>query len=124
MEYNVHSDGIRVSSVNSRRIDEIMFQIAVSSVKPSRDAVGKKPENVLQQMWTRNGRHFVPEQTSARLRCLTKFVTANTAYILNPLCINMDFGSSSNRESLELFDDTSLRAMAAVEKRRADREAQ
>ena len=36
---------------------------------------------------------------------------------MNLLRVNVNFGSSADRESFELFDDASFRAMAPVEKR-------
>ncbi len=114
VKYDVCRNGVRIHGIDARRIDEIVFQIAMFPVSAALPTIGNEPKNILQQVRAGNGTHFVPHQR-AGLRLLTSLVMRHVAQILDSLRINVNLRQAC-RNSFQLFDDASLRAMAAIEK--------
>ncbi len=60
MKNDVNHNHVGVQAIDSRRIDEIGADFAVTPIPPPLPLIGKEPPKVLEQMRSRNIGHFVP----------------------------------------------------------------
>jgi len=115
MEKDVNKDHISVWRINSGGQDEIEGSTTEKSVRPTPQAIEIKPAKKLQQMRSRHGGNFVPEDASGSGRENTAGMIDGE--ILDAIRVEMNFAVVRARKAFQQFGKSPLRPMTAVHER-------
>ena len=112
MEERVNDDNIGVQTVYAGRNDEIEPKSMNPAIPGAADRIQENPGEKMQEMGTRDGRNFVPDDRPGVSRVTKAWLIEREA--LNALCIEMNFAMLFARKAFQQFGQSALRAMPAV----------
>jgi hypothetical protein len=115
MEQGMNDDNVGVEAIDSGRKNEVEAKSVDGAIPGAAKRVEKKPGNKLQEVGTRDGRNFVPEDGAGILR--TGGDKRTKCEIVDALRVEMNFAMLSARETFKELGESALSAMAAVHKR-------
>jgi hypothetical protein len=122
MKQRVNDHHIWMEAIDSWRQNKIVQGTAKCCVPPTQKSVQEHPNEELRQMRPWNARDFMPED-GARIGRMRRSSIAKVK-VFDVLRIKVYLAAVIPGEPLEQFCKRALRAMAAIDKRRNDREPQ
>src|SRR5580692_7655742 len=125
MKQRMNDHYVGMDAIDPRRQQKVARTASKSRVPSAQESVQEHPGEKLHDMRTRNGRNLVPEN-GARLRGSRRPRRVPIVYgkTFNPLRIQVDLATVIACEPFQQFRERALRSMAAVHKRRDNREPQ
>lgn len=115
MEQSMNKDDVRVETVDSGRKNQVAANAADPAIPAAANRIQKKPAKKLQQVRSRDGGNFVPEDASCSGRKNTSGIVDSE--ILDAICVEMNFAVVRARKTFQQFGKSTLRPMTAVHER-------